>query len=118
MDAGIIPFIKGMIILWSGAKADIPEGWHLCDGTVGTPDLQNKFIVGAGDTYAVAGSGGTTTHIHAFTTDGHTHEIPAGYSIAAGDEIDGGTSSSTDTGDTDAGSSLPPYYALCYIQKL
>ncbi|GAI49997.1 unnamed protein product, partial [marine sediment metagenome] len=29
----------------------IPSGWHLCDGTAGTIDLRNKFLVGAGDTY-------------------------------------------------------------------
>lgn len=118
MDAGIIPFLKGMIILWLGAEADIPDGWHLCDGTGGTINLQNKFIVCAGDTYAVAGAGGATTHIHAFTTDGHVHGIDLGELIADGIGYDGATISATDTGDTDAGSSLPPYYALCYIQKI
>lgn len=43
----------GIIVLWYGAIVDIPAGWQLCDGTNGTPDLRNKFIAGAGDTYAV-----------------------------------------------------------------
>lgn len=42
-----------MIVIWSGAIVDIPAGWALCDGNNGTPDLRNKFIIGAGDTYAV-----------------------------------------------------------------
>ncbi len=48
--------MKGIICLWGGAIADIPAGWHLCDGsTIGTqilPDLRDRFIVGAGSTYA------------------------------------------------------------------
>lgn len=43
--------MTGQITLWHGAVENIPAGWHLCDGTAGTVDLRNKFIVGAGDTY-------------------------------------------------------------------
>jgi len=39
----------GGIILWSGKLADIPSGWHLCDGEDGTPNLRNKFVYGAGN---------------------------------------------------------------------
>lgn len=38
---------KGVIVMWSGMIADIPSGWALCDGSNGTPDLRDKFIVGA-----------------------------------------------------------------------
>ena len=62
----IVP--TGIILLWSGAIAAIPIGWHICDGTVGTPDLRDRFIVGAGTTYAVGGTGGQNTiniaHLH------------------------------------------------------
>ena len=40
-------FVQGMIMLWSGTIATIPSGWALCDGNNGTPDLTNKFIIGA-----------------------------------------------------------------------
>lgn len=40
-----------MIMGWYGSVETIPSGWHLCDGTVGTIDLQNKFIIGAGDSF-------------------------------------------------------------------
>jgi microcystin-dependent protein len=51
----------GIISLWSGAANAIPSGWLLCNGSSGTPDLRNRFIVGAGDTYAVGDTGGSAT---------------------------------------------------------
>ena len=77
---------SGSIILWSGSTGSIPATWFLCDGTNGTPDLRNSFIVGAGSTYAVNATGGSAdaivvSHTHAATstsvvTDpGHTHNI-------------------------------------------
>ncbi len=44
--------MKNIICIWAGAIVDIPSGWSLCDGYGGRPDLRNKFIVGAGDTYS------------------------------------------------------------------
>jgi hypothetical protein len=40
-------FITGMILMWSGSIATIPSGWALCNGSSGTPDLRNRFIIGA-----------------------------------------------------------------------
>jgi hypothetical protein len=40
-------FSAGMIMMWSGSIATIPSGWYLCNGANSTPDLRNKFIVGA-----------------------------------------------------------------------
>lgn len=45
--------MKGIIVLWGGAIVDIPAGWSLCDGGGGRPDLRDKFVIGAGNTYAV-----------------------------------------------------------------
>lgn len=50
---GTIPV--GGIIMWSGSVATIPSGWALCDGSNSTPDLRNRFIVGAS-----SGTGDTT----------------------------------------------------------
>ena len=77
-------FITGMIMLWSGSTATIPTGWAICDGQNNTPDLRNRFVVGAGDSYAVGDTGGQNSitevpaHAHSFstTTDangGHSH---------------------------------------------
>jgi hypothetical protein len=109
--------MKNMIVIWAGAIVDIPAGWHLCDGTEGTPDLRNKFVIGAGSTYAPGATGGAATHTHTFTSAGHTHGIGGGppnyFGSGAGNVI-----AATVSGTTAAGSNLPPYYALAYIMKL
>lgn len=57
--SGTIPI--GGIIMWSGTIATIPTGWSLCNGTNGTPDLRERFIVGAGSGYAVGSTGGANS---------------------------------------------------------
>jgi hypothetical protein len=81
-------FPTGGIILWSGSVASIPSGWALCNGSNGTPDLRNRFVVGAGSTYAVDATGGSAdaivvSHTHTFSgttaSNGtHSHELTLG----------------------------------------
>ena len=52
---------SGGIIMWSGAVSAIPTGWVLCNGSNSTPDLRDRFVVGAGSTYAVDATGGAAT---------------------------------------------------------
>jgi hypothetical protein len=59
--SGTVPV--GGIIMWSGSVASIPTGWSLCNGANGTPNLQDKFIVGAGSGYAVAATGGSANAV-------------------------------------------------------
>lgn len=98
IDAAPIP--KGGIIMWSGDISAIPAGWRLCDGgTINgmtTPNLQDKFIVGAGSTYAVATTGGSAdaiivAHTHTATSidSGHTHNW--GYGTEQDDSGTGGS---------------------------
>jgi len=112
--------VSGGIILWSGAVVDIPSGYKLCDGNNGTPDLRNRFIVGAGDGYAVGANGGSADQSHTFTSDNHDH--PA--SIVGGTQVPTydpdsliSIGSVTVLGTTDNSDNRPPYYALCYIMK-
>lgn len=108
----------GTILSWSGSITDIPWTFHLCDGTHDTPDLRDKFIVGAGLTYAVDAAGGAVNHNHAFTGDGHDHTIPAGTSLAAGTDFDDDTGSAAAAGTTNSSDGRPPWYALAYIMKI
>ncbi len=105
----------GMIAPWSGAIVDIPSDWSLCDGNNGTPDLRNRFIVGAGDTYTVDDQGGATPHDHPFTGDGHDHQYIGGFEILDGANLNNVTNTTQITGTTDTDPGLPKYYALAYI---
>ena len=66
----IIP--AGIIMLWSGSIATIPSGWYLCNGSNGTPNLQDRFVVAAGSAYAVAATGGTADSVVVSHTHGAT----------------------------------------------
>lgn len=111
-------FKSGMILLWSGSAESIPDGWHLCDGTEGTPDLRERFIMGAGTTDPGT-TGGTSTHNHTVP-----YNIPIYFDDGNNipDNTPGGPYTSTVTirGNltSNTKSHLPPYYALCYIMKL
>ena len=71
----------GIISLWYGSIASIPSGWSLCDGSGSTPDLRDRFVVGAGTggSYAVDATGGSTTSgAHTLLTaeiPAHTHTV-------------------------------------------
>ena len=85
-----ISIFKGMITLWSGLISTIPNGWHLCDGSNGTPDLRNKFIVGAsvdvdsnsntsitGSNTKIGGNKDAIVVSHNHTQAAHTHSQAA-----------------------------------------
>jgi hypothetical protein len=83
----------GTIKLWFNTYASIPTGWQYCDGTNGTPDLRNKFVIGAGSTYSLGqlvgkstfsqnecsvtlGFAGSHTHsIGTYTAGSHSHYV-------------------------------------------
>jgi len=103
---------SGIIVMWSGAIASVPNGWRICDGTNGTPDLRDRFIIGAGNTYAVDASGGTTSHNHTGATgtgNANVHRDTEG----TGDNAQG----LNHTHSISTATMLPPYYALAYIMK-
>lgn len=131
----------GTIVIWSGTVDDIPAGWALCDGQDGRPDLRNKFIIGAGDTYAAGATGGSeTVTLTASQMPSHSHmqQYPDSYGATqpwlatsdSGDEMGYKDSNRTvsillgdpvrtaSTGSGQAHDNMPPYYALCYIVKI
>lgn len=128
---GTVPV--GGIIMWSGAQNKIPTGWYLCNGSHGTPDLRNRFVVGAGGKYAVKATGGEENvtldlknipyHNHSYTYSGagilgSPNNNNTFYKVGNG----GGNTASTlyaggENGVTVPHNNMPPYYALCFIMR-
>ena len=96
----VIGVPSGIIAVWSGAEGAIPSGWYLCNGSNGTPDLRNRFIVGAGSgsSYSVGNTGGSNTvtlstsqiPAHSHTTNNHSHNASVsdpghGHSVSVSD---------------------------------
>lgn len=124
------PVAAGIIAMWSGAVGAVPSGWVLCNGSNGTPDLRDRFIVGAGSTYSVGNTGGAAqvtlnesqipghthgisatgsvdsagSHTHTLTDPGHNHTvlqpIPGSTSASSGSLTGQGTSTTTGTATT------------------
>jgi len=116
MFSSVLSIDLDVITAFAGSIGNIPPGWFLCNGANGTPDLRDKFIVGAGSSFSVGDEGGETTHLHDFTGTGHIHVMGSAEDINTGadknDEVDSGQGNGT----TEAVANLPKYYALAYIQ--
>ena len=115
---GIQGIPSGVIMLWSGAENAIPSGFVLCDGTNSTPNLTERFVVGAGgggnssvssNAYAVGATGGNVT-----VNSGAGNAFGTAYNWPAGSPNELGVNNRGHTHPVDV---LPPYYALCYIMK-
>ena len=116
----------GGIIMWN-AVGTLPTNWKVCDGNNGTPNLRDRFIVGAGTTYAVGTQGGSPDAVvvaHSHLLGGHDSnaenggngentEFVSSYSFPASDNI-----STNTVGSSGTNANLPPYHALVYIMRM
>lgn len=118
---------SGLIAIWKGSTSTIPTGLVLCNGQNGTPDLRDKFVLGAGNSYSVGSTGGEKTHT--LTVDempSYAHSVRYGESSVTAGSGSSSTSAvrysynntSGSTGGGSAHNNMPPYYALCYIMKM
>lgn len=133
----------GAIINWSGSIANIPQYWSLCDGTLGTPNLRDRFVIGSGNLYPVNAKAGSANHTHEGDVGYHTlteAELPSHRHVyAKGKEgreygtlsddspLDPVEAAVTDynasvgyghkhpLGNVSTAVTLPPYYALAFI---
>jgi len=122
----------GIILMWSGSISGIPQGWALCNGANGTPNLMDKFIVGAGSGYAVNATGGEAFHtLTKAEMPSHTHTTTRDLASNRGgqqQENQGPNGYAAHwfwpdaclsyEGGDQPHENRPPYYALCYIMKL
>lgn len=128
---------QGSIIPWYGSPGNIPNGFALCDGKNGTPDLRDLFLVGAGNLYTLGNTGGENSHqLTVAEMPSHQHDsgwgehssygTPFGRSNYLVDSRMGSGKSDWDnagwltssTGGNQPHENRPPYYALYYIMKL
>ena len=126
----IVP--SGVIVMWSGSASGIPKGWVLCNGKNGTPNLCDRFIVGAGSAYGVGATGGEASHklsLDEMPKHSHSYDFK-GADLKASWDGDNyfydrsqqypnnkNTEWTNDAGGNKAHENRPPYYALCFIMK-
>ena len=132
----------GSIILWTSGT--IPDGWQVCDGTNGTPNLINKFVRGASQDSQVGNSDGEAAHghtntdldsagshghsgvTHSTTTSATTKILVFDQITAAKSHTHGSVYRALDTyaahvhtvGDTDDTNNLPPYKDYIFIMRM
>lgn len=95
-------FSRGMILLWSGELLDIPAGWAICDGTNGTPNLTDRFIIGAGGNLSPGNTGGSSSvvtssagaHTHPISVTVNAHTLSASQTPSVTGEVTGAIDSS------------------------
>ena len=140
----------GGIIMWYGSTGTIPSGWSLCDGTTvngyATPNLRDRFVIGAGNSYAVNATGGSTTDtvnisgsdtVNISASDNVTISGTTGtvqqtggsaytsmysqanhtHSFSGSATVNITASDTVNISGSDTVNTIPPYYALCYIMR-
>jgi hypothetical protein len=119
------PFVRGMIMAWSGSIYSIPSGWRLCSY------LADKFILGAGGSYGVGSTGGEKehqltvdempSHEHLQGSKGLHNYFGGGTPATQQGWVDGSVQTFTRQNTSSVGgnqphNNMPPYYALAYIE--
>ena len=144
---GVESFVTGMIILWYGDTGNVPTGFVLCDGNNSTPDLRDRFVIGAGNNFSAGSTGGNNSltlteanlpsHRHFVVSNDLGGQNRTNSNVSANNQVRKGTGASNlfegynlaSTG-SDAASgrssavgsgtpidNKPAYHALCYIMK-
>jgi len=140
-------FVTGMIILWYGNTGNIPGGWVLCNGQNSTPDLRDRFVIGAGNNFNPGNTGGSNSitlseanlpsHQHYVVSNSLGGQNRTNSNVSANNQVAKGTGAgnlyesynlastgsgasagrSSSVGSGTAFDNKPLYHALCYIMK-
>ena len=118
----------GSIIMFNGKAEEIPSGWAICDGTNGTPNLIDRFILAS--TYCGGTGGASQVTLTVSQLPPHKHKVAKCWYGKADNSNDRqvvrwdetvDTNSQVWTGETGLGMPIdimPPYYRLIYIMKV
>lgn len=118
----------GSIIMYNGKAEEIPSGWAICDGTNGTPNLIDRFILAS--TYCGGTGGASQVTLTVAQLPPHKHRVSKCWYGKADNANDRqvvrwdesyDTNSQVWTGETGLGMPIdimPPYYRLIYIMKV
>lgn len=131
---------SGFVEMWAGSIADIPAGYQLCDGTNGTPDLRDRFILCVGAAEEPGTTGGALNHSHGPGTLTASIESPTAggatdaHSTTAVQSGTGATvlsgpsahalsvtvvhSHTVNSGTTETVSNVPPYFKLAFVMRV
>ena len=124
---GAIPV--GGIVVWTQEK--VPDGWAVCDGTDGTPDLRARFVMGATDDYPAGTTGGEESvtltleqmpdHQHGYPDPGNSdtvryEETASRYAVWT--DYQTGTHYMDPVGEGNPHENRPPFYAVYYIIRV
>ncbi len=140
-------FVTGMIVLWYGNTGNIPGGWVLCNGQNSTPDLRDRFVIGAGNNFNPGDTGGNNSvtlseanlpsHQHYVVSNSFGGQNRTNSNVSANNQVAKGTGAgnlyesynlastggsasagrSSSVGSGTAFDNKPLYHALCYIMK-
>jgi len=132
----------GTIAIWKGSQNTIPSGWVFCDGNNGTPDLTDKFVLGAGSRQVFSSGGSEEVKLSILEMPSHAHEFldhatkhytvrhAYAYNYKTGsweessllEEIghqnDDNRRITEYVGNGRAHENMPPFFTLCYIMKI
>jgi len=110
VSGGSASIPSGVIVMWSGLLANIPPGWALCDGTMGTPDLRDKFIYGVSALEEPGATGGASTYsLTVAQLPAHTH---TGTTNTDGAHVHNSYMDNTFTPDIGVFATITPDYVL------
>jgi len=125
--AGVGTLPVGSVILWYGTPSAVPSGWHICDGSYGTPDLRERFVVGAGNKYALGDRGGLkAVQLTVDQMPSHSHEYSTRATLrglcwkGSNDGVwqKDRTAQSSAAGGDEEHENRPPFLALYYIKRI